>query len=200
MTLVSSCPKWRLWLAFLLMGSPAWADPRDPQVLRPHSENWDLLQDEPETSEKKLRDFPMPRDYRLALGVSYTGAQLRYDLSSRWAAEVRYQRGKASSDQGDVSANVFGLRGYRSFHRRERFSFYWGGEGAYADASPARSNYHVTGLALGAFGGVEYRVMKRVTVNADLGPYVISLKEKQTNVSSTNLDFVLNTALNVYLF
>jgi opacity protein-like surface antigen len=189
-----------LWLALLFLTPFCWADQKDPQVLRPHSETWDLLQEEPDTPETKHRDFEMPRPYRLALGVSYFGEQLRYEWSSRWATELRHQHGKASSDQGDVSADVFGLRGYRSFHRRERFSFYWGGEGAYAKANPSMSTYRVTGVALGAFGGMEYRVMKRITVNADLGPYVISLKEKQTNVSSTNLDFVLNTALNMYLF
>ncbi len=137
---------------------------------------------------------------RLSLGVNYTGAQLRWNISSRWAAEGRYQQGKASSNYGDVTARVFGLRGYRFIRSESRFPLYWGSEIAYTTAKPETSNYKTNGLALGAFGGMQYHVTRRISLDVDLGPYVISLTETQTRTSSTNLDFVLNTALLVRIF
>lgn len=141
----------------------------------------------------------LPHD-RLSIGINYTGGQIRWNLSSRWAAEGRYQEGTSSSNYGDVTARVFGLRGYRFLHPENRVAFYWGAEGAYATAKPVSSSYKVTGLAIGGFGGLEYRVARRISIDADLGPYVISLTEKQTHTSTTNLDFVFNTALLVRLF
>ena len=144
-------------------------------------------------------DSPVPHD-RLAIGINYTGAQIRFGLTSRWALEGRYQQGSASSNYGDVKAQVFGLRGYRFRHPENRFTFYWGAEGAYATATPESSYYKVNGLALGGFGGLEYHVARRVSIDMDLGPYIIALTEKHTHTSSTNLDFVLNTALLVRIF
>jgi hypothetical protein len=120
---------------------------------------------------------------------------VRWNFTPRWATEARYQRGKASRNYGDVKAQVFGLRGYHFFHSGSRFPFYFGSEFAIAKAKPETSNYETEGLAIGAFGGIECRVTRRLSVNADLGPYIISLNETQTNTKSTNLDFVLNTAL-----
>jgi hypothetical protein len=99
---------------------------------------------------------PAPRE-RLSLGVNYTGGQVRWNLSPKWAAEGRYQQGTASSNYGDVKAQVFGIRGYRFVHPENRFPFYWGAEAAYATAKPESSSYKTKGMALGAFGGMEYR-------------------------------------------
>ena len=57
-----------------------------------------------------------------------------------------------------------------------------------------------SGYALGGFGGLEFRLLKRIALDFDVGPYMIGLKEKVTNVSDSSLDFVANTAINVYLF
>ncbi len=141
----------------------------------------------------------LPRN-RLAVGLNYTGGQVRYYLSPRWAAEGRMQFGKADSNYGQVHSQVFGLRGYRFFPFRDHITWYAGGEAAYAKTDTDSSNYKTTGFAIGAFGGLEYRVLPRLGVSADIGPYVISLKEKQTGLSNTGLDFVMNTALNFYIF
>ncbi len=144
---------------------------------------------------------PQPRE-RLGIGLNYTGGQVRWRLSSRWAMEGRVQFGSADSDFGRVRSNVFGLRAYRflPFGQHERISWYLGGEGAYAKASSNSYNYSTTGFAFGGFGGLEYRLLSRLSVGADIGPYVISLKEQQTGLTSTGLDFVVNTALIFYLF
>jgi len=76
---------------------------------------------------------------------------------------------------------------------------YWGTEAAYATAKPQTSTYKTKGFAFGAFGGVEYRLSRHLSINADLGPYVISLHESQTSTGSTNLDFVVNSAFLVKL-
>src|SRR5262249_48010720 len=56
----------------------------------------------------------LPRQ-RLALGVNYTGGQIRWRLSPRWAFEGRAQFGNAESNVGKVHSEVFGLRGYRFY-------------------------------------------------------------------------------------
>jgi len=144
---------------------------------------------------------PLPQS-RLSLGINYTGGQVRWRLSRRWAMEGRIQVGSADSDYGKVHADVFGLRGYRFFRRPtwERMVGYVGGEGAYAKANAEGSSYSVHGFAVGAFGGMDYWFARRCFVGADIGPYVISLRESQTGLTSTDLDFVVNTSLNVVLF
>jgi hypothetical protein len=137
-----------------------------------------------------------------AVGVNYTGGQFRYRFAQKWAAESRMQIGSADSDIGTIRAFVFGLRAYRffPFGKSDRIAWYLAGEGDYARASSHEYNYQVSGLAFGSVGGLEYRLTRRISLAADIGPYVISLKEQQTGISSTGLDFVVNTALIFYLF
>ena len=108
--------------------------------------------------------------------------------------------GTADSNYGRVKANVVGLRGYRFIPYRRSLAWYVGAEGDHADAHADSNSYDVSGFVLGAFGGMEYRILPRLAVSADVGPYMISLKEKQSGLSQTNLDFVVNTAINLYLF
>lgn len=150
----------------------------------------------------------------MALGINDLGAQLRLHLNPDWAAEVRYLRGTASSDVGTIDANVFGVRGYRFFSEHHHFQLYAGLEAAYVSTSirsynnsnPPTSVANVSGFgdtsgyATGGFGGVEYRLGRRVAIDLDIGPYMIGLQEKVTSVSDASLDFVLDTAINVYLF
>jgi hypothetical protein len=141
----------------------------------------------------------MPHDH-MAIGVSYTGGQVRWNFSPRWAVEGHYQFGSADSNWGSIHSNVFGGRGYRFFYLRERLAWYVGGEGDYVTASSHSYSYQTTGYAAGTFAGLEFRVLPRLALGADIGPYVISLKEKLSGLSETGIDFVVNTAVNVYLF
>jgi len=137
-----------------------------------------------------------------AVGINYTGGQFRYRFAQKWAAESRIQFGSADSDIGTIHAFVFGLRMYRffPFGKSDRIAWYVAGEGDYATASSHEYSYHVSGFAFGSVGGLEYRITRRISLAADIGPYVISLKEQETGLSSTGLDFVVNTALIFYLF
>ena len=67
-------------------------------------------------------------------------------------------------------------------------------------AKPDSSNYKTTGIAGGVIGGFEYRMTKRLSLAIDLGPYVIALRENQTQLTQTTLDFVLNTSILLHLF
>jgi len=150
----------------------------------------------------------------LAIGFNDLGGQLRLHLRPSWAVEGRFLTGSASSDMGQVHANVFGVRGYRFFEERRPWRLYAGVEGDYVHTSirsvdtTGNSNSIATlsgfgetsGYALGAFGGVECRFWKRWAIDLDIGPYMIGLQEKVTHVSGSTLDFVANTAINVYLF
>ncbi len=138
--------------------------------------------------------------HRMALGINYTGAQFRWNFRSRWAVEGRYQQGSATSDYGNVKSKVFGVRAYRFFRTERRFPLYIAPEIARATATPERSDYRVDGFAAGVAGGMEYHVTPRISLDVDIGPYVIALHEKKTQVSQSSLDFVLNTALLVHLF
>jgi opacity protein-like surface antigen len=157
-------------------------------------------------------DAPEPR--RFAVGTNGMGVLLRLNATPDWAGEFRFQAGSATSSEGDVRATVFTLRGYRFFPERYRVRFYAGAEGGYAKtslsnqstspgASPLLSSSGfgaTTGFVAGVFGGLEYRIVRRVFLDLDAGPYLISLKESATRTSGSSADFVANAAIGVYLF
>ena len=176
-----------------LFGSPPpAADLADPfSILTPVSNSRDGKADPPKlvlpSEQKEWRTW--------AVGVNYLGGELRWRPSSRWAFEGDYQQDKASSNYGDVTARVYGARAYRFFHERNRWSLYAGPEFAYTTAKPETSGYSTKGFVGGAFMGAEFNITRRLAFDLDIGPYVISLKESQTQMSQTNLDFVIQTAL-----
>ena len=213
--------------ALLLMGLPAMAaDPpsRSPieQIMEPVDSS-PLILHRPAAGESSLTKpatgqlleptAPLP-PHRLAIGINDLGGQLRLHLNPQWATELRFLTGSSSSDVGTVHAFVFGMRGYRFFEERHRFRLYAGLEAAYVNTSlqsvDTAGNPNslgnisgfgdTSGYAMGGFGGVEFRLLKRVAIDLDVGPYMIGLQEKVTRVSDTSLDFVANTAINVYLF
>ena len=155
---------------------------------------------------------PLPR--HMSIGFNDLGEQLRIHLGPDWALEQRFLMGNSSSDLGTVHANVFGIRGYRFLPEHRRLRLYMGLEGDYVTTSLRSVNTtgnpnsiatisgfgQTSGYALGGFGGVEFRLLKRIALDLDIGPYMIGVKEKVTSVSDASLDFVANTAINVYLF
>jgi hypothetical protein len=110
---------------------------------------------------------------------------------------------------------VLGLRGYRFFREHRRCKLYLGLEGDYAKTSIRSVNSsssptggivnesgfgNTSGYAAGGFAGIEFHVARRIAIDLDMGPYLIGLKEQATGTSGSNWDFVVNTALNFYLF
>jgi hypothetical protein len=156
---------------------------------------------------------PLPAPLRLSFGVNDLGAQLRFHVGPEWAGEARFMFGTSSSEVGSIRSQVFGLRGYRFFKERRRCKLYLGLEGDRARTSIRSFNPNsgssiandpgfgsTSGYAVGGFAGVEFHAARRVAVDLDMGPYLIDLKEKVTGASASNWDFVMNTAVNFYLF
>jgi hypothetical protein len=162
-----------------------------------------------------------PEPDRMAIGINDLGGQVRVRVARNWAAEARFMTGSASSSEGGIHSMVVGLRGYRFFTEHRRCKFYLGLEGDYAQTSirggtsnggPSGSPNgaagvtgasgfgNTSGYAAGGFGGLELRPVRRIAVDFDMGPYLIGLKEKVTGASASNWDFVVNGAVNVYLF
>lgn len=168
-----------------------------PQI----QQSTDTKKEVPRVPERPGNAPSLPSQH-FAVGVNYTGGQFRYRFAERWAVESRIQFGSADSNVGTIHAMVYGLRTYRffPFGKSDRIVWYVAGEGDYANASSKESNYDVSGYAFGSVGGLECRLTRRISLAADIGPYIIALKEKESGVSSTGLDFVVNTALIFYLF
>lgn len=163
-----------------------------------------------------MADGTDPAPHRFAIGITDLGPQLRYQINPHWAGEARFVTGTASSNEGQIRSQVFGLRGYRFFDEHRRCKLYLGMEGALAktsiqstssSASPTGNSVaeisgfgSTSGYALGGFAGVELRVTRRIAFDADMGPYLIGLKEKVTGASDSSWDFVMNAAVIFYIF
>ncbi len=134
---------------------------------------------------------------KLAIGFAYTGGLARYGFLKQWSAEFHYLIGSADSDDGTVRSNVIGARGFRHFRTDKKFQPY---AGVGADFINAKSDtIKTSGYMGGAFGGVEYYILPRLTIGLDIGPYYLSLKDKDSSETESGLDFILNTFLNFYI-
>ena len=139
--------------------------------------------------------------HALGFGVNYLGGQVRYLFSPAWACEVRYATGQASSTLGAVSSRVFGLRGYRFYGGSQRdLQLVLGAEADYLMAGQKSTNYGTSGTAIGGFLGMEYHLTHRFSLGINIGPYLISLREKTSHDSSSSLEFVADSYINFYAF
>ena len=200
------------------LGNAAWAadtqapsDAAQLHLRRPGSDAGPLT---PSTTGQELVPSAPALPRHLSIGFNDLGEQLRFHLNPDWALEQRFLMGSSTSDFGTVHANVFGIRGYHFLPEHRRLRLYLGLEGDYVTTSlksvdttgnpnsiATISGFGQTsGYALGGFGGFEFRLLKRIALDLDIGPYMIGVKEKVTHVSDASLDFVANTAINVYLF
>ena len=134
----------------------------------------------------------------LGVGVAYMGGLFRWGFKKHWSLEGHALFGSADSNDGNVSSMVMGARGYRHFRTDRRLQLFAGVEADYVTAKS--QNLKSSGYLAGAFGGVEYYILPRLSIGLDLGPYYLSLKEKDLAVSESGLDFILNTFLNFYIF
>ena len=134
----------------------------------------------------------------LALGFAYTGGLVRWGFKRTWAVEAHYLFGSADSNDGDVSSDLIGLRGYRHFRVNKALQFFAGPEMGYVTAKS--SSLKTRGYFGGAFAGLEYYILSRLSVGFDVGPYYTYLREKSTGISDSGVDFVVNTFLNFYIF
>ena len=146
------------------------------------------------------RQEPGSDEYRRSLGagLAFTGPLIRKGFKNNYSAEFHYLFGFAGSSDDDVSAHVFGLRGYRHFRTDKRLQPYAGIESAYILAKTRILSS--SGYALGGFAGVEYYITRRFSIGLDMGPYYVWIKEKDIGASGGGVDFVLSTFVNFYIF
>ena len=134
----------------------------------------------------------------LGVGFAFMGPLIRKGLPKDFSLEFHYLFGHAATNDEDISAQVFGLRGYRHFFTDRRVQPYVGVEGAYLTAS--NSSRHSSGYSAGGFAGVEYYLLSRASVGFDVGPYYTWLREKEYQTSNGSFDFVLSTFFTFYIF
>ena len=124
----------------------------------------------------------------LAIGVNYPGLGVRYFLSDKVSLELK--------GQAEENIVVGGLRGYYYFKSKDRFLPFAGFEGDFIKFKGDVSKG--TGVAGELFVGGEYFFAKKLSLQMDLGPGLISLNDKGTSESVNGLEYVVNFAINYY--
>lgn len=127
-----------------------------------------------------------------ALGINYPGVSLKLFLSDRFSAELRGQYVDKIMTGGArlyYYPSVFGFKD-------ARLRPFLGVEGDYISFKGQISKGN--GSAIGGVGGVEYFLSKRVSVQTDAGPFYIMLKDNDSSLAQSGLEFVLNFGVNFY--
>ncbi len=129
--------------------------------------------------------------YQAAFGFNYPGANIKIFLSGGFAAELKGQY-----------MNKVGVGGLRLYFyngapkKGDRLKFFWGAE---FDAITFKGKLSKgIGLAAEAFAGTEVFILKNVSLQADIGPAYISVKDHATALNSNGLAFVVNSGINFY--
>ena len=126
----------------------------------------------------------------LNLDINYPGIGLRYFFSGSAALELRGQYEKDTTVGG---ARLYLFPG--SF-KKEGIVPYFGLEGDYGSFKGENSKGN--GYAGGVFGGLEYFLGRSLSVQTDAGASYLSLKDKETSLTQSGLEFILNLGINIY--
>ena len=125
----------------------------------------------------------------IAIGVNFPGIGARYFFSDKISAELKGQLEK------DIV--VGGLRGYYYFSPQAKYLLFAGLEGDFVSFKGDDSEG--TGFAGEVFIGGEYFFNKSFSVQLDLGPALIFIKDtKDTSESVSGLEYVVNFGINYY--
>ncbi|MDD5686924.1 MAG: hypothetical protein PHE88_03710 [Elusimicrobia bacterium] len=125
----------------------------------------------------------------LGIGVNYPGVGVRYFLSNKISLEVK--------GQFDKDIVIGGLRGYYYFKSVDKLLPFAGLETNFVTFTGDDSKG--TGFAGEVFVGGEYFFAKSFSVQLDLGPAYVSLKDtKDTTESVSGLEYVVNFGINYY--
>lgn len=154
----------------------------------------------PLSSDSPERESDGAEGSTFGIGVNVLGGQLSYQPTSATRAELRYQTGKNGSGADRVTSSIAGLRGYRLFWIGNATRPYLGLEAAYVATKESAGGRALTGAAGGAFIGFERRLLSRLWIGIDAGPYLVHLREKTSGTKDTSLEFVANTSLSLRLF
>lgn len=137
---------------------------------------------------------------RMALGINYTGGQIGW-RTGRGLLEARYQVGQNSTEDGNVRAEVLGLRYYLHAGKAQwGVRPYMGFEGDWIRATDDSGLQEGSGYAAGGFVGVEWWLGKRFSIGSDIGAYLVNVGESETQVTDGGLDFIINSFVRFHLF
>jgi len=124
----------------------------------------------------------------LGIGINYPGLSIKYGINSKNAIELKTQFEK------DIF--VIGPRYYYNFNSENRAVIFLGGEFDYVTFKGEYSKG--TGLAASIFIGGEYFISPKFGLGLDIGSVYIRLRDKDTSLSESGVDFVLNFSLTYY--
>ena len=123
-----------------------------------------------------------------AIGLNYPGFGMRYFLSDKTSIEAK--------GQIDKKIGVYGLRTYYYFNPKSQFLFLSGLEGDYVTFEGKDSKG--VGFAGEIFAGGEFFFTKSLSLQMDLGPAFVALKDKNMSESASGFEYVANFGLNYY--
>lgn len=127
----------------------------------------------------------------LNVGVNYPGLSVRYFLGNKTALEVK--------GQFDTNIVVAGFRGYYYF-KSDSAGKFLPFAGLEADFVTFKGDVSKgTGIAGELFIGGEYSFSNKLSIQLDLGPGLVSLKDNNTSESVNGLEYVVNFGINYYL-
>jgi hypothetical protein len=123
-----------------------------------------------------------------AVGINYPGLSGKYFFSDNFSLEVRGQKGD----------NIFtgGLRGNLYFNPAYKTVLFSGVEADYLAFKGEESKG--TGLAGEVFFGLEYFFLDNFSFQADLGPAYIHLKDNDSALTVSGIEYVVNFGFNWY--
>lgn len=126
----------------------------------------------------------------LNLDINYPGAAIRYFVADGKALELL--------GQGQDHIFVAGLRYYLypASLRKGALCPYLAVEADYLTFKGAYAKGK--GLGGGLYAGTEYHFNRTFSAQADLGAMYVSVKDKDTSLMESGLEFVLNLGFNIY--
>ncbi|MDD5492546.1 MAG: hypothetical protein PHV60_07710 [bacterium] len=125
---------------------------------------------------------------RWGVGLNYPGAGIKYLFNDKLCLELRGQYAE------DIV--IGGLRGNYYFNPDSNAVLFMGIESDYVSFKGEESKGH--GFAEELYLGLEFFLMSYFSLQVDLGPAFIILKDKDSSLSVSGIEYVVNFGLNWY--
>lgn len=126
---------------------------------------------------------------RAALGINYPGLSYRHPLGARYAAELKVQ------SAGGVT--LAGARLYRFLNPAGGITPLLALEADYLSFKGSDSKG--SGMAMELAVGGEMFMSRSLSLQLDLGPALIMVKDGDTGLSVSGIEYVANFGINLYL-
>lgn len=125
---------------------------------------------------------------RWGVGLNYPGAGIKYLFNDKLSLELR----------GQVAADVVigGLRGNYYFNPDSNAVLFMGAESDYVSFKGEESKGY--GFAEELYLGIEFFLLSRFSLQVDFGPAFIILKDQESALNVSGIEYVLNFGLNWY--